>query len=442
MPELNTYRVLRQPDAPDVRALEAYRRAGGYDALEKALHDMTPQQVVQEVTASRLRGRGGAGRLTGDKWTIVSETPAEQKYVICNAYDADPHSLAARTMLESNPHQVIEGIVLAAYAVGATEGYLFTRSTFTEGVGSVQRALNEALDASLVGRDILGTEFSCTINVLGMDIGFMGGEETVQIQAIKGRRPEAEQRPPFPAEYGLWDRPTAIDCIETLANVPLIVRNGAAEFASMGTDLTSGTKVLTVYDYVPDSEPKLIEVPFGMTLREILRQAGFSRAEGDVRGVVVGGAEGGALPTSLFDTPYDYDTLEDVGAIVGSGIVELLPTTTCMVAWAMQRSHYLSQETCGKCIPCRGGVKRVTGILEGIISDLGVKSDLDVLDEFAKYIPNGSICGFGVQAPNPLKTAKQYWPEHFLMHIEEQQCPTGMCVPVRAHRFNTKHVLP
>jgi NADH:ubiquinone oxidoreductase subunit F (NADH-binding) len=442
MPEMQSYRVIRRRDDADVRSLTAYRGAGGYAALEKVIREQTPEQVIQQVIDAKLRGRGGAGRLTGEKWRIVRHSEDNQKYVICNAYDADPRSWAARSLLERNPHQVIEGIVLAAFAVGASEAYLFTRSLFGEGIASVQRALQEAVEANLVGRDILGTDFSCTINMLGVDIGFMGGEETVQIAIIKGRRGMPEQRPPFPAQYGLWDKPTAVNCIETLANVPVIIRDGAAAFTSVGTAITGGTKVLTVYDYVPDREPKVVEVPFGATLRDILQHAGISHADTDLRAVVVGGAEGGALPTSALDTPFDYDPLEEAGAIVGSGVIELLPANTCMVAWAMERSRYLSKESCGKCVPCRMGVKRIEGILEGIVSDLGVKADLDVLDEFAEYVPNGSLCGFGVQAPNPLKTAKRYWPDHFQMHIEQQQCPTGTCVPVRAHRFVTKHVLP
>ncbi|HVB73241.1 MAG TPA: NADH-ubiquinone oxidoreductase-F iron-sulfur binding region domain-containing protein [Ktedonobacteraceae bacterium] len=443
MPEFDTsYRVIRRRGEPDVRSFDAYRRAGGYAALENAIREQTPEQIIQQVLDAKLRGRGGAGRPTGEKWRLVRRQVDDIKYVICNAYDADERSLAARSMLERNPHQVIEGIVLAAYAVGASEAYLFTRSLYLEGIASVQRALQEALDANLVGRDILGTEFSCAINVVGVDIGFMGGEETVQIAMIKGRRGMPEQRPPFPAQAGLWDRPTAINSIETLAFVPVIVRDGAQNFASVGTEMTSGTKVLTIYDFVPDSEPKVIEVPFGATLREILRHAGYSRAEGELRAVIVGGAEGGALPTSLLDTPFDFDPLEEAGVIVGSGVIELLPASTCMVAWAMERSRYLSKESCGKCTPCRVGMKRVTGILEGIISDLGVNNDLDVLDEFAQYIPSGSLCGFGVHAPNALKTAKRYWPDHFQLHVKEQQCPTGSCVPVRSHRFVTKHVLP
>jgi len=272
-------------------------------------------------------------------------------------------------------------------------------------------------------------------------MGFMGGEETVQMALIKGRRGMPEQRPPFPAQYGLWDKPTAINSIETLANVPVIVRDGPAAFASVGSTISGGTKVLTVYAS-PTSEPSVVEVPFGATLRDILVHAGVSPSESEHRAIVVGGAEGGALPLSRLDTPYDFDPLEEAGAIVGSGIIELLPINTCMVSWAMERSRYLAKESCGKCVPCRLGMKRITGMLEGVVSDIGVTGDLDVLDEFAEYVPSGSLCGFGVQATNSLKTAKRYWPEHFTLHIQEQQCPTGTCVPVRSHRFVTKHVLP
>lgn len=443
MPDFEVaYRILPASDSHDLTTLAAYRGAGGYSALEKAIREQTPEEVTTQVFDAKLRGRGGAGRLTGEKWRIVRNAVDDLKYVICNAYDADPRSWAARSLLERNPHQVIEGIVLAAYATGASEAYLFTRGLYLEGIASVQRALEDALAANLVGRDILGTDFNCTINVLGVDLGFMGGEETVQIAVIKGRRGMPEQRPPYPAQYGLWDKPTVINSIETLANVPIIVRDGAQAFAKVGTAVTGGTKVLTIYDYVPDSEPHVVEIPFGATLREILRHAGYNRAEGELRAIVVGGAEGGALPPSLLDTPFDYDALEEVGAIVGSGIIELLPATTCMVAWAMERSRYLSYESCGKCVPCRIGMKRITGILEGIISDIGVNNDAAMLDELSEYVPDGSLCGFGVEATNALKTARRYWPDHFQKHIEDQECPTGSCIPVRSHRFVTKHVLP
>jgi len=441
MPDME-YRVIRRRGELDVRSLDAYRRTGGYLALEKALREQSPQQLVQQVLDARLRGRGGAGCLTGEKWQVVRAQDTLSRYVICNAYDADPRSLAARSLLERNPHQVIEGIVLAAYAVGAQEAYLLTRSLYHEGLAMIQQALQEAMEAGLLGRDILGTEFGCVINVVGVDLGFIGGEETVQIATIKGRRGMPEQRPPYPASLGLWDRPTAVNSLETLANLPMIVRQGAEAFSQVGSALSGGTKVLTVYDTQAESEPRVIEVPFGTTLREIVRHAGYSRSESELRAVVVGGAEGGALPTSLLDTPFDFDSLEQVGALVGSGVIELLPLTTCMVSWAMERSRYLSTESCGKCVPCRLGMKRITGILEGIVSDLGKKPDLDMLDEFARYVPAGSLCGFGVHATRALQTAKRYWPGHFAAHIEEQTCPTGACVPVRAHRFTTRHVLP
>lgn len=441
MPEIE-YHVIRRRGEPDVRSLDAYRRAGGYTALEKAIREHPPEQLVQLALDAKLRGRGGAGRLAGEKWRVVRRQENPSRYVICNAYDADPRSWAARTLLERSPHQVIEGIILAAYAVGAQEAYLFTRSFYDEGLATIQQALQEAVEANLVGRDILGTELSCTINVVGVDIGFMGGEETVQMALIKGRRGMPEQRPPFPAEAGLWEKPTAIHSVETLANLPIIIRNGAEAFLRSGSATSGGTKVLTVYDYLPDSEPKVIEIPFGTSLREILQHAGYSRPESELRAIVVGGAEGGALPVSLLDTPFDFDPLEEAGAIVGSGVVELLPTNTCMVSWAMDRSRYLSHESCGKCVPCRLGMKRITGILEGVTSDLGVSKDLAMLDEFAEYVPNGSLCGFGIQATNALRTAKRYWPDHFQSHVEEQKCPTGTCLPLRAHRFVTKHVLP
>jgi NADH:ubiquinone oxidoreductase subunit F (NADH-binding) len=440
MPDFEiVYRVLPQQS---VSTVASYRERGGYAALEKALRQQSSEQVIQTVIDARLRGLGGAGRLTGEKWRIVRRSEDDQKYLICNAYDADNRSLAARLLLERNPHQVIEGIVLAAYAVGASEAYLFTRSLYQTGLETIQAALREAADAHLVGRDILGTDFSCTINVVAVDIGFMGGEETVQMALIKGRRGMPEQRPPFPAQYGLWDKPTAINNVETLANVPLIVRDGPAPFINAGSKNTGGTKIVSVYDFAEQSVPIALEVPFGTTLRQILTQAGLNRSESDTRAIVVGGAEGGALPLSLLDTAYDFDAIEENGAIIGSSIIELLPADTCMVAWSMERSRYLSLESCGKCVPCRLGTKRITGLLEGIVSDMGVNGDLDVLDEFSGYITNGSLCGFGVQATNPLKTARRYWPEHFTMHIQELQCPTGTCIPVRSHRFVTKHVLP
>ncbi|HEY7356645.1 MAG TPA: NADH-ubiquinone oxidoreductase-F iron-sulfur binding region domain-containing protein, partial [Ktedonobacterales bacterium] len=381
MPELE-YHLLRQPGAPAARTLEEYRRAGGYQALERALQQVSPDEVLQQVKASGLRGRGGAGMSVADKWLVAHDEVEEPKYVICNAYDADPASRISRTLLEQSPHQVIEGIALAAYAVGAQEAYLFTRSGYTEGIAAVQEALREALEARTLGRDILGSDFTCSITLVAVDVGFMGGEETTLMEIIKGKRAMPQQRPPYPVVFGLWDKPTVINNLETLANVPLILQGGADAYRRQGTEQSAGTKLFTLYGPEPDAPPRLIEVPLGTTVRQALRHVGMTLNERDVRGVVVGGPEGGVLPPSRFDTPIDYEALEEAGTILGSGTIEVLPAKTCMVAWANQRMEYLAGQSCGKCVPCRLGVKRMAGTLETIISGLATPDDLKLLEEF------------------------------------------------------------
>jgi NADH-quinone oxidoreductase subunit F len=424
-----------------VRTLEEYRRAGGYQALERALQQLSPDQVIEQIRASGLRGRGGAGVPVADKWLIAHDEVEEPKYVICNAYDADPSSRISRTLLEQNPHQVIEGIALAAYAVGAQEAYLFTRSGYTQGIAAVQEALREALEGRTLGRDILGSDFTCSITLVAVDVGFMGGEETTLMEIIKGKRAMPQQRPPYPAVFGLWDKPTVINNLETLINVPLILQRGADEYRRLGTRQSPGTKLFTVYGPEPDTEGRLIEMPLGTTVRQALRHVGIALNERVARGVAVGGPEGGVLSASLFDTPLDFEDVEQVGAIIGSGTLELLSVNTCMVAWARERSKYLAGESCGKCVPCRLGMKRITGTLEGVISDLGTTDDLALLEEFARYVPDGSLCGFGVHAPNAVVTAMRYFGDDFRAHIEEHRCPTGVCTPLRIHRFVKKHVL-
>lgn len=440
MPELE-YQVLRQPGSPSVRTLEAYRRAGGYQALERVLQQMSPEQVLQQIKTSGLRGRGGAGVPVADKWLIAHDEVEEPKYIICNAYDADPSSLISRTLLEQNPHQVIEGIALAAYTVGAQEAYLFTRSGYTAGIAAMQEALREALEARTLGRDILGSDFTCSITLVAVDVGFMGGEETTLMEIIKGKRAMPQQRPPYPAVFGLWDKPTVINNLETLVNVPLILQLGADSYHRQGTQQSPGTKLFTVYGLGSDAEPRLIEMPLGTTVRQALRHVGFVLNERTARGVAIGGPEGGVLSTTLYDTPLDFEAVEQVGAIIGSGTIEVLPADTCMVAWARERSKYLTGESCGKCVPCRLGMKRITGTLEGIISDLGSMDDLTLLEEFSRYVPDGSLCGFGVHAPNAVVTAMRYFGDDFRAHIEEHRCPTGACVPLRVHRYVKKQVL-
>jgi NADH:ubiquinone oxidoreductase subunit F (NADH-binding) len=432
------YRLLTPPGSPSLTTVAAYRAQGGYGALQQTVSRATPAQALETIRASGLRGRGGAGVWAAEKLSLVAEAPVGQKYIVCNAYDADDRSLIAKTLLRQNPHSVIEGMALAGFAAGATEGFLFMRGEDGALAASVRDALREAAESGILGRGILGSPNAFSITLVGADVGFMGGEESTLIQVIKGRPAKAQQRPPYPTTYGVFDKPTAVLNVETLANLPLIFGQGGAAYKRVGSQATPGTKLLTVID--ANGAASLVEVPFGTTARDALRAAGVSLGESTTRGAVVGGWEGGVLPASQLGVAIDFETLEDVGAILGSAVIEVLPQSTCMVRWAAERSAYLSRETCGKCVPCRVGVKRIAGTLEGIASGLGTQDDLALLDEFSHYVPDGSLCGFGVNAVHPVVTAMKYFADDFTAHLEGR-CPTETCLPTRAHRYVTKHVL-
>jgi NADH:ubiquinone oxidoreductase subunit F (NADH-binding) len=417
----------------------AYTQQGGYQALRKAVSQMTPAEVIAEVRDAGLRGRGGSGVLAGSKMAEVVQAEGDTRYVVCNAYDADPRSRAAAALLERNPHAVLEGLALAAYAVGASEAFLYVRSTREKAAVAIQEALREAQEQGALGRDLFGSRFSLTVTVVGAERSFMGGEESVMIEIIKGRPMKAQQRPPYPSEIGIYAQPTLVQNVETLANIPMIITRGAVAFRATGSQRSSGTKLVTLIG-PGQTEGALVEVPFGVTLAQLLRAEGVDVNESTARAVVVGGMEGGALPLSQLNTPFDYEPLHEAGAIIGSAIIEALPAGTCMVHWAMERSDYLGRESCGKCVPCRVGVKRIAGTLEGIVSNLGTQDDLALLEEFSHYIPDGSLCGYGVYAVNPVVTARRYFADDFAAHLEGR-CPTGSCEPVRAHRYATKHVL-
>jgi NADH-quinone oxidoreductase subunit F len=371
----------------------------------------------------------------------VARAGDDVRYLVCNAYDADVRSRSAESLLERNPHIVIEGMLLAAYAAGIREAFLYVRSSRAAAATAVQQALREAQEAGFVGRRIGDSSFDCTITVAGVERGFMGGEESCVLEIIKGRPLKAQQRPPYPTEMGLYGHPTAIQNVETLANLPAIVSRGGQVFHRIGTEASSGTKLMTVIGPSGMAEDtQVIEVPIGLPIRQALRQARLEVNENTARAVVVGGREGGALPLAQLDTPLDFEPLEEAGTIFGSGVLEVLPKDTCMVRWTMETMRYLNDENCGKCIPCRVGVKRVADTLETIASGLGTDDDLKLLDEFAHYIADGSLCGFGVNAVNPLVTAMRYFGDDFSAHVGGQ-CPVGTCEPVRAHRYATKHVL-
>lgn len=437
MPETQSY--LLTTSGPALTTFDAYAQQGGFTGLRQALTTMTPAQVLGELRTAGLRGRGGAGVLTAEKLKLVAQAATDEKYLVCNAYDADARSAVASSLLEHNPFQVIEGIVLAAYAIGATEAYLYVRSSRKAAVESIQQALTNAQERGALGRGIFGSQTDLNITLVGVERGFMGGEESALLEIIKGRPMKAQQRPPYPTEYGLQGQPTVVQNVETLANLPVIVARGGDAFRKLGTEASPGTKLLTVI-WPASPQGVVVEVPFGTKLRDVLAKAGAPASETTTRAVVVGGGEGGALPLSMLDTPYDYEPLEEAGVIVGSSIVELLPADTCMVHWATDRSNTLAADSCGKCVPCRVGVKRIAGTLEGITSDLGTEDDMALLTEFAQYVPDGSLCGFGVNAVKPLTTAMKYFGDDFTAHLNGK-CPTGVCEPVRAHRYVTKHVL-
>ena len=438
MPDTSN-RLLGASDDPALVAFDAYRKHGGYVALQQALAQLSPTQVIDEVRASGLRGRGGAGVLTAEKLALANRASEDPKYLICNAYDADPRSLISRTLLARNPHLIIEGMAIAAYAIGAKEGFLYVRGEHKDAADTMRRALQEAQTKGVLGRKVFGSTFEFTVTLVGVDIGFMGGEESTLIQVIKGRPAKAQQRPPYPTDYGLFNRPTVVQNVETLINLPRIVARGSDVFRQVGTQTSPGTKLFTVIADGADGG-KLIEAPLGATLQDALRQAGVVVNESNARAVVVGGMEGGVLPLSQLGVTLDFETLEDVGTIVGSSVIEVVPLNTCMVRWAMDRSDYLARESCGKCVPCRVGVKRIAGTLQGITSGLGTTGDMELLAEFCQYVPDGSLCGFGVNAIHPTVTAMKYFADDFTAHLEGH-CPTGDCLPVRTHRFVTKHVL-
>jgi NADH-quinone oxidoreductase subunit F len=417
----------------------AYIQQGGYQALRKAVGQMTPAEVIAEVREAGLRGRGGSGVMAASKMDAVARAEGETRYVVCNAYDADTRARGAEALLERNPHAALEGLALAAYAVGASEAFLYVRSTREKAATAIQEALREAQEQGALGRDLFGSRFSLAVTVVGAERSFMGGEETVMIEIIKGRPMKAQQRPPYPSEVGLYAQPTLVQNVETLANIPAIIARGSLAFRATGSQASSGAKLVTLIG-PGQTAGSLVEVPFGVTLAQLLRAEGLDVNESSARAVVVGGMEGGALPLAQLNTPFDYEPLLEAGAIVGSAVIEALPAGTCMVHWAMERSSYLAKESCGKCVPCRVGVKRIAGTLEGVVSGLGSQDDLALLEQFSHYVPDGSLCGFGVNAVNPVVTARRYFADDFAAHLEGR-CPTGSCEPVRAHRYATKHVL-
>ena len=403
-----------------------YIARGGYAALGKVLGTMTPQSVCEEISASGLRGRGGGGFPTGRKWEFVRRAPGAVKYVIVNGDEGDPGAFMDRSVMEGDPHAVLEGMAIAAYAVGASEGYIYVRAEYPLAVARMRTAIAQAREQGLLGAHILGSDFHFTTRVKEGAGAFVCGEETALIASIEGQRGMPRSKPPFPANSGLFGKPTLINNVETFANVPRIIRHGAGWFAAMGTATSKGTKTFAITGEVVNTG--LIEVPMGSTLRQVIFDIGGGiRGGKPFKAVQIGGPSGGCLTEEHLDLPLDYDSLLAAGAMVGSGGLVVMNEDTCIVDVARFFMHFTQSESCGKCTLCREGTRRMLQILEKIVAGLGVEDDLDTLEELASAVKDGSLCGLGKTAPNPVLSTLKYFREEYRAHVVEKRCPAHVC---------------
>lgn len=417
--------VLRNCGTIDPEKIEEYIATGGYEALGKVV-TLDPAEVIAAVKKSGLRGRGGAGFPTGTKWELVQAAAGDTKYVICNADEGDPGAFMDRAILEGDPHSVLEGMAIAAYAVGANQGYVYVRAEYPLAIRRLEVALAQARKLGLLGPRIFETDFSFDIE-LRMGAGaFVCGEETALMASIEGRRGEPRPRPPYPATSGLWGNPTLINNVETFANVRHILLHGAEAFARIGTAKSKGTKVFALAGKVRNTG--LVEVPMGITLRELVFDIGGGVPGGrELKAVQIGGPSGGCLPASLLDTPVDYDSLSQHGAIMGSGGVIILDDASCMVNMARFFLHFTSDESCGKCVPCRVGTQMMLAILDRIVAGEGKEEDLERLQEIGDMMKRASLCGLGQTAPSPVLSTLRYFAEEYRAHIRDRSCPAGVC---------------
>ncbi len=418
--------ILRNSGLIDPARVEEYVARGGYQALARALLDLTPQQVVDEVRRSGLRGRGGAGFPAGRKWQICRDAPGQPRYVVCNGDEGDPGAYMDRTVLESDPHSVIEGLIIAGYAVGASQGYIYVRDEYPLAVERVTQAVARAGELGLLGKDILGSGFDFYVTIVRGAGAFVCGEETALIASIEGGLGEPRPRPPFPAVSGLWGQPTVINNVKTLASVPAIISQGADWYAGIGTRENAGTVVFSLVGKVANTG--LVEVPLGLTLRDLIAGIGGGGLSGQaVKAVQTGGPSGGCLPARLFDLPISYETLTQAGSIMGSGGMVVLDEDTCMVDVARYFIGFTTAESCGKCTPCREGTRHLHAILTRITAGEGTRADLATLEEVARWIKVASLCGLGQTAPNPVLSTLRYFRDEYEAHVVEKRCPAGVC---------------
>jgi bidirectional [NiFe] hydrogenase diaphorase subunit len=410
----------------DPESLDDYLASGGYQSLRRVLSEMTSAEVRDEITRSGLRGRGGAGYPTGLKWTTVAKAQGNPKYVICNADEGDPGAFMDRSVLESDPYRVLEGMAIAAFAVHATEGYVYCRAEYPLAVARLRSAIRNAQRAGYLGSGIADTSFSFDVQVRLGAGAFVCGEETALIASVEGRRGTPRPRPPYPAVSGLWGQPTLINNVESFANVPVILRNGPDWYAAIGTEKSKGTKVFALAGRVVNTG--LVEVPMGMTLREIVFDIGGGIIDGrPFKAVQTGGPSGGCVPAEFLDMPVDYESLLSVGSFIGSGGLIVIDDSSCMVDVAKYFQDFCREESCGKCTPCRVGTTQMYMLLDQITRGVATLDDLEMLERLARIVQKTSLCGLGQGAPNPIFSTLRYFRDEYLAHIVDRVCPAGVC---------------
>ena len=430
-PEAEFYRrqtrvALRNCGVIDPENIDEYIARDGYDALIKCLTEYEPQQIIDMIKASGLRGRGGAGFPTGTKWQFVKNAVGDVKYVCCNADEGDPGAFMDRSVLEGDPHSVIEAMTIAAYAVGGTQGYIYVRAEYPIAVDRCRIAIKQAREYGLLGKNILGTDFSFDIELRLGAGAFVCGEETALMVSVEGNRGEPRPRPPFPANKGLFGKPTLLNNVETYANITQIIRNGPDWFASMGTEKSKGTKVFALGGKIVNTG--LVEVPMGTTLREIVYDIGGGIPKGkQFKAAQTGGPSGGCIPPQHLDVPIDYDKLIEIGSMMGSGGLIVMDEDTCMVDIAKFFLEFTVDESCGKCTPCRIGTKRLLELLTKVTDGTATMEDLDKMEELCYYIKENSLCGLGQTAPNPVLSTLRYFRDEYETHIKEKRCPAKVC---------------
>jgi len=418
--------VMRRCGMINPESVEEYIASGGYQALATALAEMTPDAIIEEVKASRLRGRGGAGFPTGRKWESTREAGGEVRYVVANGDEGDPGAFMNRTLMEGDPHAIIEGMIIGAYAIGAHEGYIYVRDEYPLAVKNLGLALEQAREYGLLGEDILGSGVDVDIRIVRGAGAFVCGESSALMQSIEGKVGEPRPKHFHATERGLWDQPTALNNVETWANVPLIINNGADWFASVGTENSKGTKTFCLVGQVTNTG--LVEVPMGITLREIVYDIGGGvPGDGELKAIQTGGPSGGCIPADRLDLEVDYDSLVEAGSMMGSGGMIVMDYHTCMVDVARYFVDFLKEESCGKCTPCREGIRRMLEILTRITEGSGTMADLDALEALGRTVQETSLCGLGKTAPNPVLSTLRYFRHEYVAHIKDHTCPAGVC---------------